>query len=269
MNTIESCLHQVEKVNQIITKFNDFKETKRGKEFVKLLHRDHLKVLCNKYCKWLYFTKNETKIYNIINYCMGMGYGPDNIHRQIYMYSEKSKPVLFTNTYKKYPIYCKINKDNVIKKLTRTQLLHGYELHKIQKWEKLNPCPIKKSDIKDLFEDHFMKEWNEKRDFAIERIRNIIVSCYAKLPVYARYEIKEGNYSDYFDNKIAEIKDKSGEGHSVSSIPENSRLLTKIRAMANNEKRKNPKLVALLVQDYTHRRGRIVSPSIPYTKLAA
>ena len=269
MNTTTSCLYQIEKINQIIAKFNKFKETKRGNEFVKLLHRDHLKTLCNKYCKWLYFTKNETKIYNIIYNCLNCK--RINTKRiSSYFYDNVVDTNHYINNFVKCPIYCKINKNYTIKKLTRTQLMHGYEVHKINKWEKLNPCPIQKSDIKDLFEEHFMSEWNNKRDLAIEDIRNKIVSCYAKLYIYARYRLNEGKYSDYYNNKIAEIKDKSGEGFSISSIPENSKLLTKVRIMADNEKRKNPKLVALLVKDYTQRRGRIVGPSIPYTqKLAA
>lgn len=43
--------------------------------------------------------------------------------------------------------FIKIESRRKVTKLNRTELMEGYVQHKLQKWERKNPCPVKKDDL--------------------------------------------------------------------------------------------------------------------------
>lgn len=111
--------------------------------------------------------------------------------------------------------------------------------HKVAKWEKKNPCPIKdEKEQADIFEQEFMIPWKAKREMAIERIRDFVVSVYDKLHVV-------GNRVDYTKGTIvgkpvAKVKDSGGKGHNVTypNLKETDKLYkdaTKAATIAMNK----------------------------------
>lgn len=72
-----------------------------------------------------------------------------------------------------------LSKKYVIPKMGIAEKLHKIEQMKITKWEKKHPRPIKEGES-DLFEKHFLPEWEAEREKEIERIRDFVVSAYDK-----------------------------------------------------------------------------------------
>lgn len=131
--------------------------------------------------------------------------------------------------------------------------------HKIAKWEKKNPCPVKEDqNPPDIFEREYLVPWKAKRDLAIERIRDFVVSVYDKLPLTGRFE-KSSN--EFIEEPIAEIKDVNGEGHNVNELdPKKSKLLKIAQKVTNKTKEKRHNLVCTNLKDHKRKKGRIILP---------
>lgn len=130
--------------------------------------------------------------------------------------------------------------------------------HKLAKWEKKNPCPVKSNQSSpDIFEKEYRIPWEAKRDAALERIRDFVVSMYDKLPLTGRY--KEGD-NKFTEKPVAELKDVNGEGHRVNELGEKSKLLNKAQKATDKEKAKNVKLIATNLKDHKRQKGRMILP---------
>lgn len=131
--------------------------------------------------------------------------------------------------------------------------------HKLAKWEKKNPCPIKKDDTQqDLFEKEYFIPWKEEREKALERIRDFVVSVYDKLPLVGRFSKKADEFEE---EQVAELKDKDNEGHNVNELdPKKSKLLKKAQKITNKVKGKRPNLVCTNLKDHKRQKGRIILP---------
>ena len=149
-------------------------------------------------------------------------------------------------TFSNYPYNLpKMNKIEYMEKLVQ---------HKLDKWERKNPCPAEKDD---LFKGEFVDPWVIERNKAEERIRDFVVSVYDKLLLTGRYKINESKYTE---EKVAELKDVNGEGHHVNTLPVKSKLLKKAQDVTNKEKAKHPNLVATNLRDHKKQKGRIILP---------
>lgn len=131
--------------------------------------------------------------------------------------------------------------------------------HKIAKWEKKNPCPIKKDDLQqDLFEEEYMIPWKARREDALKHIRDVVVSMYDKLPLTGRFEKSE---NDFKEELVAEIKDRECEAVNINSLnPKTSPLLRKAQKITNGVKAKRTNLVCTNLKDHKHKTGRIILP---------
>lgn len=131
--------------------------------------------------------------------------------------------------------------------------------HKIAKWEKKNPCPIKQDgQTQDLFEDEFLVPWKAKREEALERFRDFVASIYDKLPLIGRFRETETKFKE---TQVAEIKDIDGEGNKINELdPKKSKLLRTAQKKTNQIKAKNPKLVCTRLKDHNRKKGRIILP---------
>ena len=131
--------------------------------------------------------------------------------------------------------------------------------HKIAKWEKKNPRPIKQNqNPPDMFEEEYMIPWKAKREAALERIRDFVVSMYDKLPLIGRFEESDNKY---VENQVAMIKDINTEGHKVNELnPKKSKLLKKVQKKTNEVKAKNPNLICTNLKDHKRQKGRIILP---------
>lgn len=110
-------------------------------------------------------------------------------------------------SFKNYPYnITKMSKEKYWEKLTE---------HKLARWERKNPCPIKDDNTTpDLFAAEHLGPWRATRDKMKEHFRDVVVSMYDKLAIV-------GNYVDRKNKKVkkkvvATIKDIDGKGHNVN-----------------------------------------------------
>lgn len=248
---IQNALNKVDKIENVAKKASVFLKSKRGIKFLNSLHKDRLDVLCKRYnAQFLLLGKSFTKTYNIIKHVTKV----ENIEPKPCIKTAENKQLQFT---KIKPKPFKIVRKSKSTKLTRTQLMHGYEMHKIAKWEKKNPNPVIKSNPS-LFDEDLEKEWNNKRNIAVERIRDMIVSRYDKLPLYAKFAGSKG-----YDKKIAMIRDIDGTGHRINNVNiKDSKTLQLAQKVTNQVYATNPKLVAIQVMDHLRKRGRLILPKV-------
>lgn len=140
------------------------------------------------------------------------------------------------------------------KNLSKADKMKAYEEDKMKKWERKHPKPCPADD---LFKDEFIPIWEKEREEASKRIRDFVVSMFDKLPLTGRY--KEGD-NKFTEKPVAELKDKTGEGHRVNELDSKSKLLDKAQKVTNEEKRKNAKLVATNLKDHKRQKGRVILP---------
>lgn len=131
--------------------------------------------------------------------------------------------------------------------------------HKTAKWEEKNPCPVKKDqNPPDIFEQEYLVPWKAKRDLAIERIRDFVISVYDKLPLTGRFQKSDNEYAE---EKVAELKDKHIEGNKINELdPKTSPLLKKAKKITNKVKVKRTNLVCTNLKDHKKQKGRIILP---------
>lgn len=131
--------------------------------------------------------------------------------------------------------------------------------HKLAKWEKKNPRPVKKDqNPPDMFEQEFMAPWNAARENALKHIRDLVVSMYDKLPLTGRFQKSD---DEYYEKLVAEIKDKTNEGHDINHLdPKKSPLLKKAQKKTDRIKSKKPSLVRTCLADHKRQRGRLILP---------
>lgn len=146
---------------------------------------------------------------------------------------------------------------------TSAAYMEAYAQHKLNRWLKKNPCPIKLDGIQqDLFEREFLKPWEEARDKETERCRNFVISVYDKLSLIGRYKKSSDKYEEI---KIAELKDSNLDifNHSsINDIPKNTTLMKTAQRITNIEKKKNSMLVSTNLLDHTQKKGRIILPEL-------
>jgi hypothetical protein len=125
--------------------------------------------------------------------------------------------------------------------------------HKLAKWERKNPAPGK------MFAEE-VEKWKQLRETAKERFRDFVVSTYDKLPLIGRFEHKKDGMAMYQEKKIADLKDKNGDGHRVNEIKTTSKLVKKAQKITNKVHAKHTNLVCTNLKDHKRQRGRIILP---------
>lgn len=131
--------------------------------------------------------------------------------------------------------------------------------HKLTKWEKKNPCPVKENqNPPDIFEQEYVVPWKAEREVALERIRDVVISMYDTLPLLGRFETKNGTF---IEKEIANIKDVNMEGHKINELNHKTSKLLKIAKKTTNDvKKKEKNLVCTRLMDHKHKKGRIILP---------
>lgn len=131
--------------------------------------------------------------------------------------------------------------------------------HKIAKWERKNPCPVKTDqNPPDIFEKEFLEPWKAQRELALERIRDFVVSMYDKLPLTGRFQKSD---DDFVEEKIAELKDCNGDGHKINAVdPKKSKLIKKAQKITNEVHVKHKNLICTNLKDHKRIKGRTLIP---------
>lgn len=148
-------------------------------------------------------------------------------------------------------------------KMTRQAYWEKLAQHKLAKWERKNPQPCSDDD---MFTEKLV-EWKDKREKAVERFRDVIISAYDKLPLIGRFKVSDGKFKE---EKVADIKDINGEGHNVNNLHhDSSKLLQKVQKVTDTIHAKRGDLVATNLKDHKRQKGRIICPTTLMMKKAA
>ena len=159
----------------------------------------------------------------------------------------------------------KIESRKKVKKLNRIELMEGYVQHKLQKWEKRHPCPVKKDD---LFYAQQFPVWEAERVAAEERIRDLVVAKYDKLSLVGRFQHSDDKFSE---QEVAQIKDngETAKYGGVNKLPEHSKVMKMARKETNKVKAKRSNLVCTNLKDHRKKTGRILLPNANKMRMAA
>lgn len=152
--------------------------------------------------------------------------------------------------------------EHITKKMNRVEYMEKLVQHKLMRWIRKNPAPVKQDDMQqDLFESEFMTPWIQAKSDAENRFRDFVVSVYDKLPLTGRFKINRNGTTAYQEKLIAEVKDINGEGHHINDLkPNESKLLKKVQEITNIVHAKNKNLVATNLRDHKHTKGRMILP---------
>lgn len=144
------------------------------------------------------------------------------------------------------------------KRLNRTELMEGYVQHKLSKWIKKHPCPVRKDD---LFYSQQYPVWKAEVDSAEEHIRNLIVAKYDKLQLVGRFS---STNELFHEQEIAQIRDngETVKHGGVNNLPETSKVMKKARIITNKVKAKRGNLICTNLKDHKKQRGRILLPNM-------
>ena len=140
------------------------------------------------------------------------------------------------------------------KNLSNVDKMMAYEEDKMKKWERKHPKPCPTDD---LFKDEFIPMWEKEREEALIRIRDFVVSMFDKLPLTGRFKASEAVYKE---EKIAELKDHTGDGHKVNELGKDSKLLKKAQEITDKTHAKHANLVAANLKDHKRKKGRMILP---------
>lgn len=159
----------------------------------------------------------------------------------------------------------KIESSRKTKKLNRTELMEGYVQHKLQKWERKNPCPVRKDD---LFYSQEFPVWEAKRNAAEERIRDLVVAKYDKLSLVGRFKQSDDKFAE---QEVAQIKDngETAKHGGVNNLPESSKVIKMARKETNKVKAKRSNLVCTNLKDHRRKTGRLLLPNANKMRMAA
>ena len=153
---------------------------------------------------------------------------------------------------KKYNDYQK----SLWKNLGKAAKMEAYTQDKLKKWEKKHPKPCKDDD---LFKEEYIPLWEKEREEALIRIRDFVVSMFDKLPLTGRFKESDNKY---VEEKVADIKDINGEGHTINELdPKKSKLLKKAQKETNKVRAKRTNLIATNLKDHKRKKGRIILPN--------
>nr|DAL65340.1 MAG TPA_asm: hypothetical protein [Caudoviricetes sp.] len=150
-------------------------------------------------------------------------------------------------------------------KLNRTELMEGYVQHKLQKWERKHPCPVKKDD---LFYSQQFPVWEAEKNAAEEHIRDLVVAKYDKLPLVGRFKHSDNKFSE---QEVAQIKDngETVKHGGVNNLPESSKVIKMARKETNKVKAKRGNLVCTNLKDHRKKTGRLLLPGANKMRMAA
>lgn len=159
----------------------------------------------------------------------------------------------------------KIESRRKIVKLNRIELMEGYVQHKLQKWEKKHPCPVKKDD---LFYAQQFPVWEAEKNAAEEHIRDLVVAKYDKLQLIGRFSSAN---ELFHEQEIAQIKDngETAKHGGVNNLPESSKVIKMARKETNKVKANRSNLICTNLKDHRKKTGRILLPNANKMRMAA
>ena len=275
INTASS-LAKIDKAEKEVAKLTTFLKTTSGQKFVNNIHKERIDVLCKRYhLDYIVYT-NLTTTMNVVNSVVNkLGLKPENNAREaVEKLTEQHHPqpkrlTLHTRRIIKdgkiERIKSEISKLNIkidaSRKLTNKELLNGYKAHKLDKWLVKNPEPIEQDSTGQLnaFYETEHEEWKNKLELIKVQIEDKIIYKYnPNLPLIVRYKSSE---QSYVSKKLTSIPDKENTAKNINNLSDEDNIIKLAKAKVNEEKAKNPKLVAGYLRDHNNQFGRVIIPA--------
>ena len=275
INTASS-LAKIDKAEKEVAKLTTFLKTASGQKFVNNIHKERIDVLCKRYhLDYIVYT-NLTTTMNVVNSVVNkLGLKPENNAREaVEKLNEQHHPqpkrlTLHTRRIIKdgkiERIKSEISKLNIkidaSRKLTHKELLNGYKAHKLDKWLVKNPEPIEQDSTGQLnaFYETEHEEWKNKLELIKVQIEDKIIYKYnPNLPLIVRYKSSE---QSYVSKKLTSIPDKENTAKNINNLSDEDNIIKLAKAKVNEEKAKNPKLVAGYLRDHNNQFGRVIIPA--------
>ena len=275
INTASS-LAKIDKAEKEVAKLTTFLKTTSGQKFVNNIHKERIDVLCKRYhLDYIVYT-NLTTTMNVVNSVVNkLGLKPENNAKEaVEKLTEQHHPqpkrlTLHTRRIIKdgkiERIKSEISKLNIkidaSRKLTHKELLNGYKAHKLDKWLVKNPEPIEQDSTGQLnaFYETEHEEWKNKLELIKVQIEDKIIYKYnPNLPLIVRYK---SNEQAYVSKKLTSIPDKENTAKNINNLSDEDNIIKLAKAKVNEEKAKNPKLVAGYLRDHNNQFGRVIIPA--------
>ena len=275
INTASS-LAKIDKAEKEVAKLTTFLKTTSGQKFVNNIHKERIDVLCKRYhLDYIVYT-NLTTTMNVVNSVVNkLGLKPENNAREaVEKLTEQHHPqpkrlTLHTRRIIKdgkiERIKSEISKLNIkidaSRKLTHKELLNGYKAHKLDKWLVKNPEPIEQDSTGQLnaFYETEHEEWKNKLELIKVQIEDKIIYKYnPNLPLIVRYKSSE---QSYVSKKLTSIPDKENTAKNINNLSDEDNIIKLAKTKVNEEKAKNPKLVAGYLRDHNNQFGRVIIPA--------
>ena len=275
INTAKS-LAKINKSDKEVAKLTAFLKTTSGQKFVNNIHKERIDVLCKRYhLDYIVYT-NLTTTMNVVNSVVNkLGLKPENNAKEaVKQLTEQHHPqpkrlTLHTRRIIKDDkierIKSEISKLNIkidtSRKLTHKELLNGYKAHKLDKWLAKNPEPIEQDSTGQLnaFYETEHEEWKNKLELIKVQIEDKIIYKYnPNLPLIVRYKSSE---QSYVSKKLTSIPDKENTAKNINNLSDEDNIIKLAKAKVNEEKAKNPKLVAGYLRDHNNQFGRVIIPA--------
>ena len=275
INTAKS-LAKINKADKEVAKLTAFLKTTSGQKFVNNIHKERIDVLCKRYhLDYIVYT-NLTTTMNVVNSVVNkLGLKPENNAKEAVKqlteqhHSQPKRLTLHTRRIIKDDkierVKSEISKLNVkidtSRKLTHKELLNGYKAHKLDKWLAKNPEPVEQDSTGQLnaFYETEHEEWKKKLELIKVQIEDKIIYKYnPNLPLIVRYKSGE---QTYVSKKLTSIPDKENTARNINNLSEKDNIIKLAKAKVNEEKAKNPKLVAGYLRDHNNQFGRVIIPA--------
>ena len=275
INTAKS-LAKINKADKEVAKLTAFLKTTSGQKFVNNIHKERIDVLCKRYhLDYIVYT-NLTTTMNVVNSVISkLNMKPENNAREVVeklTEQHHPQPKLLTLHTRRIikdgkieRIKSEIGKLNIkidaSRKLTRKELLNGYKVHKLDKWLVKNPEPIEQDSTGQLnaFYETDHEEWKKKLELIKVQIEDKIIYKYnPNLPLIVRYKSSE---QSYVSKKLTSIPDKENTAKNINNLSDEDTIIKLAKAKVNEEKAKNPKLVAGYLRDHKNQFGRVIIPA--------
>ena len=275
INTASS-LAKIDKAEKEVAKLTTYLKTTSGQKFVNNIHKERIDVLCKRYhLDYIVYT-NLTTTMNVVNSVISkLNMKPENNAKEaVEKLTEQHHPqpkrlTLHTRRIIKdgkiERIKSEISKLNIkidaSRKLTHKELLNGYKAHKLDKWLVKNPEPIEQDSTGQLnaFYETDHEEWKKKLELIKVQIEDKIIYKYnPNLPLIVRYKHSE---QAYVSKKLTSIPDKENTAKNINNLSDEDNIIKLAKAKVNEEKAKNPKLVAGYLRDHNNQFGRVIIPA--------
>ena len=275
INTAKS-LAKINKADKEVAKLTAFLKTTSGQKFVNNIHKERIDVLCKRYhLDYIVYT-NLTTTMNVVNSVVNkLDLKPENNAKEaVEKLTEQHHPqpkrlTLHTRRIIKdgkiERIKSEISKLNIkidaSRKLTHKELLNGYKAHKLDKWLVKNPEPVEQDSTGQLnaFYETDHEEWKKKLELIKVQIEDKIIYKYnPNLPLIVRYKHSE---QAYVSKKLTSIPDKENTAKNINNLSDEDNIIKLAKAKVNEEKAKNPKLVAGYLRDHNNQFGRVIIPA--------